>query len=150
MACETLIPAERLGRGRSRAHTVSMRRFSKRELALGEMLYPPARGAPLRPKTWGECQSRGLGVESPCPFVSCKHHLALDVSERTGSIKVNFPDLEVWEMTETCVLAVVEKHADGFTLEQIGEVMNLTRERIRQYEMRCRGALRSKIDREAL
>jgi hypothetical protein len=35
---------------------------------------------------------------APVPLRECKHHLYLDVNDRTGSIKLNFPDLEVWEM----------------------------------------------------
>ena len=72
--------------------------------------------------------------ERPCPFVSCKHHLYLDVSARTGAIKLNFPDLEVWEMTETCALDVADR--GGTTLEEVGAIMNLTRERIRQVEVK--------------
>ena len=53
---------------------------------------------------------------------------------RTGAIKLNFPDLEVWEMTETCALDVADR--GGITLEEVGAIMNLTRERIRQVETR--------------
>jgi len=38
------------------------------------------------------------------------------VSARTGAIKLNFPDLEVWEMTETCALDVADR--GGTTLER--------------------------------
>ncbi len=66
--------------------------------------------------------------------MSCKYHLYLDVSERSGAIKLNFPDLEVWEMNETCVLDVADQ--GGATLEDVGAMMNLTRERIRQLEVK--------------
>jgi hypothetical protein len=59
--------------------------------------------------------------------------LYLDVNPETGSIKLNFPDEEVWEMGETCALDIAER--GGITLEEVGEIMNLTRERIRQLEM---------------
>ena len=36
-------------------------------------------------------------------------------------------------MTETCALDVAER--GGITLEEVGEIMNLTRERIRQLEL---------------
>jgi DNA-directed RNA polymerase sigma subunit (sigma70/sigma32) len=49
-----------------------------------------------------------------------------------GSIKINFPDLEVWEMTDTCALDIADR--GGITLEEVGEIMNLTRERVRQVE----------------
>jgi hypothetical protein len=81
-----------------------------------------------RPRVRKECLSR----ERPCLFVSCKHHLYLDVNPETGSIKLNFPDREVWELRETCALDVAER--GGLTLEEVGEILNLTRERIRQVE----------------
>jgi hypothetical protein len=69
----------------------------------------------------------------PCLYVSCRYHLYLDVNPVTGSIKINFPDKEVWELEETCALDVAER--GGITLEEVGEIMNLTRERIRQVEV---------------
>jgi hypothetical protein len=112
-----------------RARTISVKRMTKHELELGRMLYPDVAGVE-RPKRREDC-AHG---EGPCPFVSCKHHLYLDVSPRTGAIKLNFPDLEVWEMAETCALAVADR--GGTTLEDVGVIMNLTRERIRQVEVR--------------
>lgn len=103
-----------------------MRRQSKRELARLAELYPDA--GERRPATRGEC----MDDEGPCPFVSCKHHLYLDVNERNGSTKLNFPDVEVEAMPETCALRVADR--GGVTLEEIGAIMNLTRERIRQIE----------------
>ena len=82
----------------------------------------------LKPKTRSECKSG----PRPCPHVSCKFHLYLDVNPDTGSIKFNFPDQEVWELNETCALDVAER--GGVTLEEVGYYMNLTRERIRQLE----------------
>ena len=60
----------------------------------------------------------------PCPFVSCSHHLYLDVNPETGAIKLNFPHLEVWEMAETCSLDVADR--GGITLEEVGAILNLT------------------------
>ena len=56
------------------------------------------------------------------------------MNPETGSIKLNFPDKEIWELEHTCALDVAEK--GGITLEEVGEIMNLTRERIRQIEAR--------------
>ena len=116
---------------RVRARTISIKRLSKRELEMGRRLYPETEYE--RPQTRAECQ-HGPHAERPCPFVSCKHHLYLDVNDRTGSIKLNFPDLEVWELPETCALDIADR--GGITLEEVGEIMNLTRERIRQLETR--------------
>jgi len=109
-----------------RARTVAIKQMRREELRLGALLYPP-RGEP-RPRTRGECRN----MERPCPFVGCKYHLYLDVSPR-GGIKFNFPDLEVWELQETCALDVAERPG-GVTLEEVGTIMNLTRERVRQLE----------------
>ena len=99
-------------------------------------MYPPV-DIP-RPKTRGEC----LQEQRPCPWVACKHHLYLDVDPSTGSIKLNFPDLEPWELEDTCALDVADR--GGVTLEEAGDIMNLTRERIRQVEVR--GLLRLKME----
>jgi hypothetical protein len=111
-----------------RARTIPIKKMTKEQMRLGRLLYPPEE-IPDRPVTRADCRSG----ERPCPFVSCKYHLYLDVNPETGSIKLNFPDIEVWEMAETCALDVAER--GGVTLEEVGEIMNLTRERIRQLEM---------------
>ncbi|HEX8907607.1 MAG TPA: sigma factor-like helix-turn-helix DNA-binding protein, partial [Anaeromyxobacteraceae bacterium] len=41
---------------------------------------------------------------------------------------------EIWELDETCALDVADR--GGITLEEVGTIMNLTRERIRQVETR--------------
>jgi len=40
------------------------------------------------------------------------------VNPSTGSIKLNFPDKEIWEMEETCALDVADR--GGITLERWG------------------------------
>jgi hypothetical protein len=126
-----------------RARTISVKRMTKRELELGRMLYPDVEDV-AKPTTRIECASG----ERPCPFVSCKHHLYLDVSAKTGAIKLNFPDLEVWEMNETCALDVADR--GGTTLEEVGAIMNLTRERIRQVEVKGLAKLQALRDMSAL
>lgn len=121
---------------RVRAHTVSVKRLSKRELERGAAEYPEQPGRDyLRPRTFEECDSVGLGDLFPCPFVSCKHHLYLDVNERTGSIKFNFPGREVDELPATCALRVAEE--GGLTLDGVADVIGVVRERIRQIEDRA-------------
>jgi hypothetical protein len=81
---------------------------------------------PERPRTRGQCR----GGMRPCPFVSCRHHLYLDVNPENGSIKFNFPHLDPWELPDSCALDVAE--SGEHTLEEVGQVVNLTRERVRQ------------------
>ncbi|ABF91698.1 sigma-70 region 4 domain protein [Myxococcus hansupus] len=95
-----------------------------------------------RPRTRADC----INGPRPCNFVSCKHNLYLDVNPETGSIKLNFPDKEIWELEHTCALDVAEK--GGITLEEVGEIMNLTRERIRQVETRGLMKLREATEAE--
>jgi hypothetical protein len=125
-----------------RARTISIKRMTKRELEIGRMLYPETDY--YKPRTRIEC----LDGPRPCPYVSCKHHLFLDVSARTGAIKLNFPDLEVWDMSETCALDVADR--GGTTLEDVGAIMNLTRERIRQVEVKALAKLHALGDMMAL
>lgn len=124
-------------RGRRRSKTMSRKEIARelrRQRAFG--LIDPELDATIReieasrPRSRADCAT----AQRPCMFISCKHHLYLDVNPATGSIKLNFPDREVWELDETCALDVADR--GGITLEEVGSIMNLTRERIRQVETR--------------
>lgn len=91
--------------------------------------------AHARPRTRADC----VNGARPCVFLSCRYHLYLDVNAQTGSIKLNFPELELHELAETCALDVADKH--GTTLEHVGSLMNVTRERIRQVETKAAAKL---------
>ncbi len=125
-----------------RARTISVKRMTKRELEIGRLLFPETDY--WKPKNRAECAEG----PRPCPFVSCKHHLFIDVSPRTGAIKLNFPDLEVWDLGESCALDVADR--GGTTLEDVGAIMNLTRERIRQVEVKALAKLEALNDMYAL
>ncbi len=117
-----------------RAKSISTRRLAKRDLDLGRLLHPPilpSEGLPARPRVRGDCAT----VPRPCPFLSCRHHLYLDVSERTGAIKLNFPDLEPDDLPSgrSCALDLADE-TGGATLEVVGEAINVTKERVRQIE----------------
>lgn len=115
--------------GRRRSKTIArkqMLRERRRMLAQGTL---PEILEYERPKARVECRE----AARPCLYVSCRYHLYLDVNASTGSIKINFPDKEPWELEDTCALDVAER--GGITLEEVGEIMNLTRERIRQVEV---------------
>jgi hypothetical protein len=114
--------------------TVPARRITQFDLKAGrEELRVLGADAPYdRPKTRSDC----AGVQRPCPYVACKHSLYLDVSE-IGSLILNFPHLEPHQMPadQSCSLDLAER--GGMTLEEIAEVTNLTRERIRQVELKA-------------
>jgi hypothetical protein len=136
-------------RGRRRSRTMSRKEIARelrRQRALG-IIDPEVEEIirevdAERPRSRAEC----AGGPRPCMYISCKHHLYLDVNPATGSIKLNFPDKEIWEMGETCALDVADR--GGITLEEVGAIMNLTRERIRQVETRGLQKLRTVADDE--
>lgn len=81
---------------------------------------------PSRPRVRGDC----FRVPRPCPFVSCRHHLYLEVRRRT--VRLNHPDREPQELEESCALDVADR--GGSTLQTVAEALNLSRERVRQLE----------------
>ena len=83
-----------------------------------------------RPKVRADCQDGGINQHRPCPWYSCRYHLGLDINEDTGSMMVRNLDT----MIHTCTLDVAD--IGGVTLEEVGDIVELTRERVRQIEVR--------------
>lgn len=114
--------------------TIAVRRITQADLAAGraELVALGADGPYERPKTRADCAR----VPRPCPYVACKYNLYLDVTD-TGSIIKNFPHLEPDQMPadQSCALDLAER--GPMTLEDIATVTNLTRERIRQVELKA-------------
>ena len=81
-----------------------------------------------RPMRRSDC----IDTPRPCPFVSCTHHLFLDVSRDSTAITLSYPHLVVWEMKDSCSLDVADRQ--GLTLEEVGRITDRTRERVRQIE----------------
>ena len=97
---------------RQRARTMSrkeMARLFRQQAAAGgldpELQTLMAELDASRPQSRGDCAEG----ERPCPYVSCKYNLYVDVNPRTGSVKMNFPDKELWELAETCALDVADR-----------------------------------------
>jgi hypothetical protein len=128
-----LVPIERVRRrGRSRlgarARTLACKgRRRGLDPADAELLEALA---DERPRTRADCS----GGARPCPWVACRHHLYVDVDPRTGSLKLNFPDRDPADLAETCALDVADR--GGATLEEVGALLNVTRECTRQIEVR--------------
>ena len=87
--------------------------------------------------------------DGPCPYVSCRHHLFLDV-DREGEIRFTqqepfdedgAPRLD--ELQVTCSLDVAGW--DNITLETIGGILDVSFERVRQVEARALEHLRVKL-----
>lgn len=80
-----------------------------------------------RPKTRADC----VDGPRPCPWVGCRHHLALEAFRQTVRVSQAFLD---GTAAETCALDVAEKQTRGedFTLREMAEWMGVSHERIRQ------------------
>jgi len=103
---------------------------------------PPPNG---RPRTRSECAD---GLERPCPWVSCRYHLLLDVAE-DGRLYVT-QDLDegdeddiakvLFRMPETCALDVAERGANNFV--SIGRLLNVSKQRVEQVQVRALARIR--------
>jgi hypothetical protein len=132
----------RANRGRSRS--IRLLRVTRREALLAVERALELEAEIDRPHKREQCKE----APRPCPHVSCRHHLYLDVNPHTGTIKLNFPDLEVWELGASCALDVAD--LGGTAIEQVSELLNVTRERIRQIEAQALQKLGSVRDTAAL
>src|SRR5262245_58679883 len=107
-----------------RVRTVSARQLTKRLLSLEHVPYPRD---VERPATRADCCEQ----ERPCPFVSCRYHLYLDV-QPSGSIRLNFPELEPWDLHETCALDVADR--GGASMGVVGDAINVSKQRVEQVQ----------------
>ena len=102
-----------------------------------------------RPATRGDCAAaRGVdeaGNPRPCPWVSCKHHLAVHVT-RAGTLEImgsviagdDPMDLDLESLRATCSLDVADEtrlSGDMPSVEMLGELLDITRQRVRQIEV---------------
>lgn len=110
-----------------RPKVIQIHRLTREEQRIGQLLYPETNY--WRPVQRKDC----LDGIRPCPYVACRHHLFLDVDPRSGSIRLNYPDKQVWDLDESCALDLAHDGKE-LTLEEVGEIIGVTRERIRQIE----------------
>ena len=122
---------------RARSRNIRLLRVTRREARAAVERAKELEAELERPKTRREC----LDGPRPCPHVACRHHLYLDVNPHTGTIKLNFPELEVWELAVSCALDVAD--LGGTSIESVGDLLNVTRERIRQIETQALAKLSS-------
>jgi hypothetical protein len=135
---EGSVVTERAHGRRARSRSIRVLRVTRREARqAAERATEIEAELAERPHRREDCASG----PRPCPLVSCRHHLYLDVNPQTGTIKLNFPELEVWELVQSCALDVADQ--GGTAIEKVGELMNVTRERIRQIEAQALSKLTS-------
>jgi hypothetical protein len=118
-----------------RPRRLKVEKMSQEELAALRAENDKELAGVVRPKTRADC----FQVRRPCPFVSCRHHLYLEVRS-DGTIGMNFPSLEPGQLKETCALDVAEREK-GVTHSIAGRYLNLTRARIGQIERAAVGKL---------
>ena len=70
---------------------------------------------PSAPRQRSDCLPGGVNEARPCPWTGCRHNIA-----------------EAGPTQATCSLDVADE--GGITLEEIGVLMGVTRERVRQIE----------------
>jgi len=124
--------------GRSKGENRAAQKIEVRRVAAEPHMLPMLRAhaATPRPQVRGDCQPGGANEARPCPWYGCKWHLGLDVNPASGTIYVRALD----DIPDTCALDIADK--GGVTLEAVGEAMNLTRERVRQVEVKAAIKLR--------
>lgn len=126
--------SQKLARPRSKWLSVAQLAMdARRDTALhGEALEDvsvEAEDLPPRPRTRADCAE----VPRPCPYVSCRYHLYLDVNDETGALRLNFPTLEPADLQHSCALDVADEVdlSNLPTFADVGRKINVTRERIR-------------------
>ena len=142
--CAKAVKAEQMAR--YSAHTQNERRVARQTIKL---LSSALNGANPefaasepedydRPRVRRDCLTAeqagdGLGDGSnaarPCPWISCRYHLYLDVNPETGTISYPFPDSEPWEIQSTCALDLADE--GEATLIAIGQLLAVSKEAIR-------------------
>ena len=96
---------------------------------------------PSKPRTRGECEDG----PRPCPWLTCRYHLAIEVGRRTGQLRLNHPGLEeTGELppdAESCALDVAEQgpRSQAEVAEALG---NSTIEWVRQTERAAEAEMR--------
>lgn len=123
---------------RRRARSMYERQVAVGMLPVGAPLPPAAQEPPVpwRPKTRADCAN----VPRPCPYVSCRYHIALDVDDATGRLRYGYdildddgdPDPLALPAEASCALDVADRK--NHTLEEVAQVIGVTRERARQIE----------------
>jgi hypothetical protein len=94
-----------------------LRKRAEERKRLGGKLIVPER--PDRPKTRADC----AGGVRPCPWVSCKYHLFLEVRQNGSIAYPQGQDLDALErMPQSCVLDVAEQ--GGASQTDVGKALN--------------------------
>jgi hypothetical protein len=83
----------------------------------------------MKPITRADC----IDGPRPCPWLKCRYNLLNEAHQTNGKHKVDLAG-------ETCYLDIVDDSPGGMTLDRVARLEGVTKERVRQLEIK---ALRS-------
>ena len=89
------------------------------------------------PATLADCPTT-----RPCPYVTCRYHLAYEVTGN-GSIQQTWPGRDIDDIPGTCALDYCSR--GGMTIDEIGAIMNVSYERVRQIEVQALAKIRAAL-----
>lgn len=93
------------------------------------------------PTVRGDCLPGGCNEVRPCPWARCRWHLAYDFNRVNGSLTENSPGADFDDLPETCSLDVADRGETS--LDELGRLLNVTREAMRLTEIRALAKLAS-------
>jgi hypothetical protein len=101
-----------------------------------------------RPVVRADCQSGGVNEHRPCPWMSCKHHMAINVNPDNGSLQFVWPGVELHEMPATCALDVADEQEERNVPQDfvaLGRLLNMddtgSRKQVLRYEDKLRAGV---------
>jgi hypothetical protein len=132
---------DRVSTALPRAKTIAAKPMTEREAVEARNLglfEEPIEAFGPRPQTRGDCLPGGNNEARPCPYASCRYHLAINVAE-DGALKIVFPtvdgqDVDWDNLPASCALDVADEVAlsgEGPTVDQAGRYLNIMEERAR-------------------
>ncbi len=95
---------------------------------------------PAHPTKRSECR----GGPRPCPLVGCVYNNYLTILSG-GAIRINKKGVEPEDASKKTSCALDVADAGEHTLDYVGEILGLTRERIRQIEVEAVSKVRTEL-----
>jgi len=102
-----------------------------------------------RPTQRVHCLPGGFNANRPCMHLRCRWHVWNELGHGGSSAPLRVPEDDPSRLRHSCVLDLAETgggmgsgRGPGLTLDQIGTVLGLTRERVRQIEAGAVGHIR--------